>query len=151
MSLKDLTVSKIYFYLVSFIGLLVILFNAQIILTTSLRYYLLKTAPQYLYQPPFLPLFQGNQPIMVEPITIYQDINQEEKKNKDILEALSAGEEFTETQKSTINIWFEQYEQWKKDQEDQNKRIIDNLVGNIVYIVIFSPAFLYHFKKAKES
>lgn len=152
MSLKDLTVSKIYFYLVSFISLIVILFNTQFVLTTVARYFVFKTTQEFTYQPPFFVPFMG--PVgMVEPVIIAPppfDQSVSEQKNKELLELIKQKEELKPDQKDAIDQWFRDYEQWKKNQANNRKRIIDSVMGNAISLLVFTPVFFYHFKKARE-
>ena len=63
MSIQHVTVKQLYFYIVSFIALLVVLFNLQNFLMVSAQYLIFKTVPDYTYQPQFFP----NMPVPVSP------------------------------------------------------------------------------------
>lgn len=154
MKISNLSIRDIYFYLVSLISLLAVLFNTQQVLTTVSRYYIFKSAPEFSYQPPsFFPMFRGPEaiPIEVYPSTYPGSTTSEEAKNQEYLESLKGNRALTAEEKATINQWFASYHQWQNDQENNQKRIVDNLLGNIITILIFTPVFAYHFKKARQS
>lgn len=149
MNLKDFSIKAIYFYLVSLISLLVILFNLQSFLVTGFRYFIFKTAPEFTYAPSFFPFFDSGIPVYVEPFP-KEAVSTSEAQNKELLLALKSDGNLTDEQRVKINQWFTDYDLWKKSQEDERKRVTDSLLGSLVSLFIFTPAFIYHFRRARE-
>ena len=149
MSLKNLSIKEIYFYLVSLITLLIILFNFQSLLGGVLRYYILDTVPQYSYQPPFLgSAFDASYNGYYEPTKMVEEDSL--VTNEDLLKALQSDESLTEAEQAMVDNWFTAYEIWQQDQDSTYKRMMDAFIERIVSLVIFAPIFFYHFKKARE-
>jgi uncharacterized membrane protein len=78
----------------------------------------------------------------------FQDSKTQEQKNEEFLVALRNNQTLTEEQRSSIDQWFSSYSNWKMDQDNIQKQIIDNLISNIIALLIFIPVFAYHFRKA---
>lgn len=144
-------VRKLYFYLISFISLLIILFSAQNLISTVLQNYVFKTNNQFTYQPPFISAFFGYNYSSVYPP--YRDpyVQDQEKTSEEIIASLQDNEALTDEQKQALDNWMADYNRWKKDQEDYQRNIINNLIGNITALLIFTPAFWFHFKLARKS
>lgn len=149
MSLHNFSLKNLYFFLVSFICLLVVLFNAQAFLTITFRYFIFKTAPEYSYSPPFLPLSMP--PSRVKVMPIYDDGMIEESRTEEIAEALIQNQSLNQEQKLMITDWLGTYNNWKQEQDNNRKQVMDNLLSNFIALIIFLPAFVYHFRKAMES
>lgn len=143
--LKNLSVAKIYLYLVSFISLFVVLFNAQSALTTTFRYFVFQTAPEYQWQPPTIPFGNGYYSPYTRPAKEML-VEQEEMANE-----LKASEDLTEEQKQTIDFWLTDYQNWAEEQENQRQRMLDHLIANVVSLAVFMPAFIFHFYYARKS
>lgn len=154
MSIQHITVKQLYFYIVSFIALLVVLFNLQSFLMISARYIVFKTAPSYSYQPPFFP-FPSFPPIRKyisadTPGGIEDYQTQQENQMTTLLDALKNNQTLTAEQQSMIDDWLRSYQQWKFDQDDQVKQVMDSLLMNATALVIFIPVFWYHFRNARK-
>lgn len=154
MALMKISVKQIYFYLVSFITLLVILFTATTVVSTILQSFVFKTKPKYTYQPPVpyfgmpfvQPINQVYPPLMEEPIDGQSD------QTIQVLKQLKSEEGgLPSKQKVALGRWFADYDRWKADQEDQKKAELNGLIGNIVALLVFSPVFAYHFLEARKS
>lgn len=80
-----------------------------------------------------------------------EDISQQEKTNTDLLNQLKENKEISGDQKAQIDQWFKDYQIWKEVQQDEQKRYLDALIGNILSLAIFAPVFIYHFRKARQA
>jgi len=152
-SLKKISVREVYFYLIAFISLLIVLSATGSILTTTLRYYLLNTAPAYSYQPPFFLGSVGETPTVVGP---YGDMKskafqEQEQQNNELVEAIKTNQSLTNKQHQQVEDWLSDYTRWKEDQENQRNRLLDSLIGKFVSLLIFTPVFAFHYRKTQET
>lgn len=143
--LKNLNIAKLYLYLVSFISLFVVLFNAQSTLTTTFRYFVLDTAPEYQWQPPAIPF--GDNYYSPYPRPAKEMLLEQEE----IATELKASDDLTDEQKQTIDLWLIDYKNWTEEQDNQRRRVLDNLIANVVSLAVFIPAFIFHFYYARKA
>lgn len=136
-------IRKIYFYVISLISLLIVLFSSQHVLSTTLRYFVFKTVDMYTYQPPFA--FFSNYPSKIDVSS--PDFVDTEKKNEEMVASLEI-KNLTKDDRAKLDGWKISYSNWKKDQANTTKSVMDGLVTALTAILIFTPTFVYHFKTA---
>lgn len=146
-----LSVKQIYFYLVSFISLLVILFTATTAVSSVLTDYVFKTRPAFTYQPP-LPYF--GVPFLPPRVDIYpidERMEEQASEAQEIMKTLKEeGGALKPGMLKSMDQWMIDYKRWKADQENQKKADLNALIGNIVALLIFTPVFAYHFREARK-
>lgn len=149
-----LSVRQIYFYLVSFITLLIILFAGAAVVSTVLTDYVFKTRPAFTYQPP-VPYFQNPfyMPRVEMMPPMYEGVDEDAAAAEDVFMDLKNqdGAILKSGQRQAIDTWIIDYKRWKRDQENQKKADLTGLIANIVALLIFSPVFAYHFLEARKN
>lgn len=143
--LKNLSIAKVYLYLVAFISLFVVLFNAQAALTTTFRYFVFNTAPEYQWQPPAIPLGDSYYNPYGRPV---KEVVQEQEA---LANDLQNSDDLTDDQKQTVELWLKDYQAWAEEQDNQRQRVLDGLIANVVSLLVFLPAFLFHFYYARKA
>jgi hypothetical protein len=146
-----LDIRKIYYYLVSFISLLIVLFALQGLLSTTLQTFVFKTNEGYFTNPPFISSVFGNDPYYTgKQMASDPYITDNAAKSEEIINGLKDAENLTAEQLAYINRWVNDYKIWEQDQMNFQKGIINSITANLISIIIFTPVFFYHFKQARK-
>lgn len=148
--LKDISVRGIYFYLLSLICIVVVLFNTQDLLDKSIRYAVFNVGGRFTYSPPEI-MREG---VLVEsgPIELNKGVSnrQDITDNKALLTKLTENQSLSEDDKLKIRQWLRDYSDWEKNQLNEKQLFVESIIRNFVALIIFTPAFLWHFRRARH-
>ena len=148
--LKDVSVKSIYFYLLSLICIVVVLFNLQDFLDKSIRYTVFNVGGRFTYSPPEI-MREGiliESPSMMGGKTTTPE--QDKTENKVLLKKLSENQSLSEDDKLIVRSWLRDYQNWEQNLLSEKQLFLESIIRNLVALLIFTPTFLWHFRQARK-
>lgn len=120
-------IGKVYLYLFSMLGLILIIIGSTGLINLGLKAWVFDTTDPWMNQPP------------MPPIT-----------NK--IDTLSTSNELTEQEKELIKQWLQDYEDWNKNSSTRYEKVRNNesAAKNISLLLVGLPLFLFHWRLIRK-
>ena len=121
------TIGKIYLYLFSMLGLILIIIGATGLINLGLKNLVFDTTDPWAAQPP-LPRFTTN------------------------IETMTTWDELTEEDKQLLENWLEDYEEWKENSNRLHRQYQNNesIARNLSLLFVGLPLFIFHWRLVRK-
>ena len=123
---KD-SVGRVYLYLFSMLGLVLVVIGSVGLINLGLKTWVFDTEDPWLSQPPMPPFVSR-------------------------IETISSWEELSEQDRELLNSWLRDYESWEQNSQRnyQNVRNRESAANNLALLFVGLPLFLFHWRIVRK-